>query len=91
VAAVSTALQAGYRHIDTAERYGNEQEVGEAIRRSGLDRGEVFVTSKLSNDAHEPDDARRAFDETLKALGSDYVSVQATGRRLTPRWKLDRR
>jgi 2,5-diketo-D-gluconate reductase A len=75
VAAVSTALQAGYRHIDTAERYGNEQEVGEAIRRSGLDRGEVFVTSKLSNDAHEPDDARRAFDETLKALGSDYVDL----------------
>jgi 2,5-diketo-D-gluconate reductase A len=75
VAAVSTALQAGYRHIDTAEMYGNEQEVGEAIRRSGLDRGEVFVTSKLSNDAHEPDDARRAFDETLKALGSDYVDL----------------
>jgi len=52
VAAVSTALEAGYRHIDTAEMYGNEAEVGEAIARSGLDRGEVFVTSKLSNDAH---------------------------------------
>ena len=52
--AVSTALEAGYRHIDTAEMYGNEAEVGEAIARSGLDRGEVFVTSKLSNDAHEP-------------------------------------
>jgi 2,5-diketo-D-gluconate reductase A len=65
VAAVSTALQAGYRHIDTAEMYGNEQEVGEAIRRSGLDRSEVYVTSKLSNDAHEPVDARRAFDESL--------------------------
>ena len=73
VAAVSTALEAGYRHIDTAEMYGNEAEVGEAIARSGLDRGEVFVTSKLSNDAHEPDEARQAFEETLKALGTDYV------------------
>jgi 2,5-diketo-D-gluconate reductase A len=74
-AAVSTALQAGYRHIDTAEMYGNEKEVGEAIGRSGLDRGDVFVTSKLSNDAHRPDDARRAFDETLKALGFDYIDL----------------
>ena len=54
VAAVSTALQAGYRHIDTAEMYGNEQEVGEAIRRSGLDRSDVYVTSKLSNDPIRP-------------------------------------
>ena len=75
VAAVSTALQAGYRHIDTAQMYGNEAEVGEAIARSGLDRGEVFVTSKLSNDAHEPGQARQAFDETLKALGTEYVDL----------------
>ncbi len=75
VAAVSTALQAGYRHIDTAEMYGNEQEVGEAIRRFGLDRAEVYVTSKLSNDAHRPDDARRAFDQSLKALGLDYLDL----------------
>jgi 2,5-diketo-D-gluconate reductase A len=75
VAAVSTALEAGYRHIDTAEMYGNEAEVGEAIARSGLDRGEVVVTSKLSNDAHEPDEARQAFEETLKALGTDYVDL----------------
>jgi len=75
VAAVSTALQAGYRHIDTAEMYGNEKEVGEAIRRSDLDRSQVFVTSKLSNDAHLPDDARRAFDESLKALGFDYLDL----------------
>ena len=75
VAAVSTALEAGYRHIDTAEMYGNEQEVGEAIRQSGLDRGEIYVTSKLNNDAHEPDDARRAFDESLKALGLDYLDL----------------
>jgi 2,5-diketo-D-gluconate reductase A len=75
VAAVSTALEAGYRHIDTAEMYGNEAEVGEAIATSGLDRGEVFVTSKLGNGAHEPDAARQAFDATLKALGSDYVDL----------------
>ena len=75
VAAVSTALEAGYRHIDTAEGYGNEKEVGEAIRRSGLDRTEVYVTSKLSNDAHRPDDARRAFDESLKALRFDYLDL----------------
>ena len=74
-AAVSTALQAGYRHIDTAEMYGNEKEVGEAIRRSGLDRSEVFVTSKLSNDAHRPDDARRAFDKSLEVLGFDYLDL----------------
>jgi 2,5-diketo-D-gluconate reductase A len=75
LAAVSTALEAGYRHIDTAEGYGNEQEVGEAIRRSGLDRGEVYVTSKLDNEAHQPDDARQAFDESLKALGLDYLDL----------------
>jgi len=74
-AAVSTALQTGYRHIDTAEGYGNEKEVGEAIRKSGLDRSDVFVTSKLANDAHRPDDARRAFDASLDALGFDYVDL----------------
>jgi 2,5-diketo-D-gluconate reductase A len=73
--AVSEALRIGYRHIDTAEMYGNEREVGEAVRDSGLDRGDVFVTSKLSNSFHEPDDARRAFDETLSELGFDYVDL----------------
>jgi 2,5-diketo-D-gluconate reductase A len=75
VAAVTTALEAGYRHIDTAEMYGNEAEVGEAIARSGLDRGDVFVTSKLNNGAHAPDDARASFDATLKALGFDYIDL----------------
>jgi 2,5-diketo-D-gluconate reductase A len=73
--AVSTALQAGYRHIDTAEMYGNEKQVGEAVAKSGLDRTDVFVTSKLSNDAHLPDDARRAFDASLEALGFDYIDL----------------
>jgi len=75
VTAVSEALRIGYRHVDTAEMYGNEQEVGEAIRSSGLDRGEVFVTSKLTNGAHEPQDAREAFDRTLSELGFDYVDL----------------
>ncbi len=75
VEAVTTALQAGYRHVDTAEMYGNEREVGQAIAKSGLDRGDVFVTSKLSNASHLPDDARRAFDGTLAAIGSDYVDL----------------
>jgi 2,5-diketo-D-gluconate reductase A len=74
-AAVSEALRVGYRHIDTAEMYGNEKEVGEAVRASGLERSEVFITSKLNNGFHRPDDARRAFDGTLKALGSDYVDL----------------
>ncbi len=73
--AVSEALEIGYRHVDTAEMYGNEKEVGEAIRASGLDRGDVFVTSKLSNGSHEPGDAREAFDGTLSELGFDYVDL----------------
>ena len=73
--AVATAIEIGYRHIDTAQMYGNEQGVGEAIASSGLDRGEFFVTSKLSNAKHLPDDARRSFDATLAALGSDYVDL----------------
>jgi 2,5-diketo-D-gluconate reductase A len=73
--AVTTALQAGYRHVDTAEGYGNEAEVGQAIAGSGLDRGEVFVTSKLSNASHRPEDARKAFDQTLAALRSDHIDL----------------
>ena len=75
VEAVTTALQTGYRHIDTAELYGNEKEVGEAVAKSGLARADVFVTTKLSNDAHLPDDARAAFDLSLEALGLDYVDL----------------
>lgn len=73
--AVKTALDIGYRHIDTAEMYGNEKEVRQGIRDAGLERGEVFITSKLNNGFHKPDDARRAFDQTLKALDSDYVDL----------------
>jgi 2,5-diketo-D-gluconate reductase A len=73
--AVHQALEVGYRHIDTAEMYENEKGVGEGIRLAGLDRSDVFVTSKLSNAAHRPDDARAAFAETLSALGFDYVDL----------------
>jgi 2,5-diketo-D-gluconate reductase A len=75
VAAVNTALQTGYRHIDTAQGYGNEEEVGEAVAKSGLDRADVFVTSKLDNSAHLPDDARLAFDASLAAMGFDYLDL----------------
>jgi 2,5-diketo-D-gluconate reductase A len=73
--AVREALDVGYRHIDTAEMYRNERGVGDAVRVSGLDRADVFVSSKLSNRFHRPDDARRAFDRTLSELGFDYVDL----------------
>jgi 2,5-diketo-D-gluconate reductase A len=73
--AVSTALEIGYRHIDTAEMYGNEKGVGEAVARSGIDRGEVFVTSKLNNGYHRRDDALRAFDQSLADLGFEYLDL----------------
>lgn len=73
--AVTRALEIGYRHIDTAEMYRNERGVGEAVRASGLDRSEVYITSKLDNGSHRPDDARRAFDQTLTELGTDHVDL----------------
>ncbi|GAB4081037.1 aldo/keto reductase [Modestobacter muralis] len=73
--AVQTALEVGYRHIDTAEMYGNEKGVGEGIRNSGVPREEVFITSKLNNGFHAHDDALRAFDGTLEALGFDNVDL----------------
>jgi 2,5-diketo-D-gluconate reductase A len=72
---VAAALKIGYRHVDTAEGYGNERGVGDGVRASGLDRAEVFVTSKLDNRSHRPDDARRAFEGTLTQLGFDYVDL----------------
>jgi 2,5-diketo-D-gluconate reductase A len=73
--AVELALAAGYRHIDTAEMYVNERGVGEAIRSSGIARDEVFVTSKLNNNVHRPDDARGAFERTLDELGVEHVDL----------------
>ena len=73
--ATATALQTGYRHIDTAEMYGNEREVGEAITDAGLARDEIWVTSKLNNGYHRPDDARRAFEDSLTKLGLDQIDL----------------
>ena len=73
--ATLAALEAGYRHIDTAEMYGNEQGVGEAVRESGIDRSEIFVTSKLDNGFHAPDDAETAFEGTLQALDIGHVDL----------------
>ena len=74
-AAVTTAFEVGYRHIDTAEMYGNEKGVGEAIAASGLARDEVFVTSKLNNGFHAYDDALRAFDQTLADLKLEQIDL----------------
>ncbi|GEP28293.1 aldo/keto reductase [Cryobacterium levicorallinum] len=74
-AATLAALEAGYRHIDTAEMYGNEKEVGEAIAASGIARADIYVTSKLNNGFHDRADALAAFDRTLEALGFDYLDL----------------
>ena len=73
--AVLTALQAGYRHIDTAQGYRNEQTVGAALKKSGLDRSEVFITSKLDNPMHGYDNTMSSFEKTLEKLGTDYVDL----------------
>lgn len=73
--AVRDALEAGYRHIDTAEMYGNEAQVGAAIADSGLARDEVFITSKLNNPYHEPQAARDAFARTLDDLRIDQLDL----------------
>ncbi|MDF9716211.1 aldo/keto reductase [Nocardioides sp. ChNu-153] len=73
--AVSTAFEVGYRHIDTAQMYGNERGVGQAIKASGIPRDELFITTKLNNGFHRPDDAKRSFDQSLADLGLDTVDL----------------
>lgn len=72
---VGLALDAGYRHIDTAQQYGTEAGVGKAIAESGIPREEIYVTSKLANRNHRPDDVRRSFDETLAHLGLEQLDL----------------
>jgi diketogulonate reductase-like aldo/keto reductase len=72
---VLTALEAGYRLIDTAKIYGNEKEVGEAIRDSGLQRSELFITTKLWNEDQGYDSTMRAFEASLDKLGLDYLDL----------------
>jgi 2,5-diketo-D-gluconate reductase A len=73
--AVSEALAVGYRHIDTAAIYGNEEGVGAAVRASGIPRDELFITTKLWNDRHEGDEPRKAIGESLRKLGLDHVDL----------------
>jgi diketogulonate reductase-like aldo/keto reductase len=75
VTAVSTALKQGYVHLDTAERYGNETEVGEGLRASGLDRGQVFVTTKVYQDKLAPADFEKSFEESLQKLKLSSVDM----------------
>lgn len=75
VESVKCALETGYRHIDTAAAYGNEKSVGQAIAESGIDRKEIFVTTKLWNSQRGYDKTLKAFDKSLKALGLDYLDL----------------
>lgn len=74
-AAVTTALKAGYRHLDCAAIYCNEKEVGLGIKKSGVPREEIFITTKLWNSMHEPKDVEAALDQSLSDLGLDYVDL----------------
>lgn len=74
-ASVLAALKAGYRHIDTAAVYKNEESVGRAIAKSGIPREEIYVTTKLWNDGHSYEGAKNALDESLSKLGLDYVDL----------------
>lgn len=73
--AVRAAVKAGYRHIDTAQAYGNERGVGEGVRTCGLSRGEIFVTTKLAAEAKSYEEAVRAIDGSLEKLGLDYIDL----------------
>ncbi|KAF8964256.1 NADP-dependent oxidoreductase domain-containing protein [Flammula alnicola] len=73
--AVKTALSCGYRHIDGAWIYGNEAEVGKALKASGVPREDIWLTSKLWNTFHEPQDVEPALDESLSRLGTDYLDL----------------
>ena len=72
---VTQALEAGYRHIDTAQAYGTELGVGRAIAAAGIPRDEIYITSKLANANHAPADVERSFEQTLKDLGVDYLDL----------------
>src|SRR3954468_16130941 len=74
-AVVGVALETGYRHVDTAAAYGNEAGVGEAVRTSGLDREEVFITTKCWNDSQGRERSRRSLEKSLGRLGLDFVDL----------------
>ena len=72
---VAEALRAGYRHIDTAQGYGNEESVGQAVKESGLKREDIFITSKLTNSVRGYSETLSAFHESLRKLGTDYMDL----------------
>jgi 2,5-diketo-D-gluconate reductase B len=72
---VGAALDVGFRHIDTAQMYGNEGEIGRAMHDSGVDRSDVFITTKIGNDRHEPHDLVVSVEESLELLGTDHVDL----------------
>ena len=78
---VGEALRAGYRAIDTAQGFGNEDGIGQAIRDSGVARDEIFVTSKFNKENHSVDGVQRAYDESLRRTGLDYLDLFLTRRR----------
>lgn len=75
VDAVTSALEAGYRHVDTAQGYGNEESVGKAVRQSGVNRADIFITSKLENGVRGYQETLDAFDRSLDRLGTDYMDL----------------
>lgn len=75
VQAVRSALEQGYRHIDTASYYQNERAVGQAVRESGIPREEIFITTKLWNEAQRTGSCRQAFEESLEKLGVGYIDL----------------
>lgn len=75
VSAVKKALEVGYRHIDTAQGYKNEDSVGQAIKESGIPREEIFLTTKLWNENHSYDLVLSSFEESLKKLQTDYIDL----------------
>ncbi len=72
---VESALEVGYRHLDGAQMYQNESQVGRAIASSGVPRNQLFLTSKLDNPNHNPDAAKRSLERTLNELGTDHVDL----------------
>ena len=75
VRSVAAAIEAGYRHIDTAQAYGNEESVGKGIRESGIDRKDLFITTKLWNSNHSYKLTMRTFEESMNKLGLDYLDL----------------
>ena len=73
--AITTAIGVGYRHIDTAQGYGNEADVGAGIKASGVDRGQIFITTKIDNPNHSAADVKSSTEQSLRKLGTDHIDL----------------